>query len=328
MNQLPQNQYRLVAFATGCSIAVVLVLLVVGALSLANPSRGSVADEEPATRISDAAATVTPLIALGPTSAPPLVVTLPASTVGSIPTITPLVITPSSPLPVQATPIRIPQNSVRRLGNGPDALARYMPKGQVVLDGLVEEWGAESIPLTIAHFGAEEWSGPQDLSGAGWLGWNEERLFLAVNVIDDRYVQTQKSWEMFRGDSVEFWLDSDLAGDFDIAQGNFDDWQFGFSPGNFSTLPSEGVLYLPVRNATLHQQIFVAAQPNANGYTLEASIPWGLLSVQPQPGMVLGYAIDLSDNDDPLSAQQQTQVNHNPNFRFNVPTTFGNLVLE
>jgi hypothetical protein len=36
----------------------------------------------------------------------------------------------------------------------------------------------------------------------------------------------------------------------------------------------------------------------------------------------------LSDNNVPLTAQQQTQVNHNPNFEFQMPATFGNLILE
>lgn len=60
---------------------------------------------------------------------------------------------------------------------------------------------------------------------------------VVVRVRDDTPVQTQSGWEMFRGDSVELWLDTDLAGDFDTREGNADDWQFGFSPGNFQNLP-------------------------------------------------------------------------------------------
>ena len=146
--------------------------------------------------------------------------------------------------------------------------------------------------------------------------------------MDDAHVQTQHNWEMFRGDSVEFWIDADLEGDFDDAAGNGDDYQFGFSPGDFAGLIPEGVLYLPYRDALVNQQILVAAQPNSAGYALEAAVPWTVLRVQPGQGRVYGYSVDLSDNDVPFTAQQQTQVNQNPNFRFRMPATFGNLILE
>jgi hypothetical protein len=235
-----------------------------------------------------------------------------------IPTITPFV----PPPPTSALSGR------RRMGNGPDARARYLPISQFILDGDLNEWGGEGIPLTLPHFGVDQWRGPADLSGTAWVGWNENGLLLAVNVLDDTHVQTQRSWEMFRGDSVELWMDAELEGDFDVATANGDDYQFGFSPGNFADLPPEGVVYVPSRDATLNRQILVAARTHSAGYTLESAVPWAVLRVQPQQGRVFGYGVDLSDNDVPGTAQQQTQVNHNPNFQFQMPATFGNLVLE
>lgn len=203
-----------------------------------------------------------------------------------------------------------------------------MPAGEFVPDGQLTEWGTAGIPLTFAHLGPEEWTGPTDLSGTGWLGWDEQNLYLAAKVVDDVHVQTQTSWAMFRGDSVELWIDADLQDDFDKQQGDADDWQFGLSPGDFQALRPEGVVYIPVRDLNLNRQIVVNAQPDGSGYTLEASIRWSVLHVQPQHGMVLGYTIDLSDNDVPGTAQQQTEVTQNPRFEFNVPTTFANLILQ
>jgi len=244
----------------------------------------------------------------------------------NIPTVTPLILnTPvtQSPLPTTLSP-----TGRLRAGNGPDARARYVPALQFVLDGALNEWSGDGVPLTVPHFGVENWQGPRDLSGTAWLGWNENALLIAVNVVDDVHVQTQQGWDIFRGDSVELWIDADLEGDFDVAAGNADDYQFGFSAGDFAGLVPEGVVYIPYRDAAVNQQILVAAQPNSAGYTLEAAIPWGVLRAQPGQGRVFGYMVDLSDNDVPATAQQQTQVNDNPNFQFQMPATFGNLILE
>jgi hypothetical protein len=337
VNEPPPTPTALVAFAAGCGIAA-LILIAAAAFFFLSQNRRS-----PDTV---AGITATPTrILLKRTAEPdfltvtpaPMAVTVQPTSNDVIPTVTPIPPTPFTPSAPQPTATTVPLNETRvpltgnmrtRVGNGPDALARYMPAGNFVLDGALFEWGGDAIPLTFAHFGAEAWQGPDDLSGMGQLGWNEQYLYLAVTVRDEAHVQTQRGWEMYRGDSVELWLDTDLQGDFDMAVGNGDDWQFGFSPGDFARLAPEGVVYIPVRNAALNQQISVAAQPNATGYTLEAMIPWSVLQIQPGHGTVLGYTIDLSDNDVPGTAQQQTQVTHNPHFQFQIPTTFGNLVLE
>lgn len=267
----------------------------------------------------------------------------PPNTSAPIPTITPAPNPTALPVPVTqpaTTPditevpppptanVPIPSNIRLRVGNGPDALAPHFALGQFVLDGQLNEWASVGVPLTFAHFGADAWQGPQDLSGTGWLGWDDNNLLFAASVRDDTRVQTASSWEMFRGDSVELWIDADLQGDFDAAVGDGDDWQFGFSPGDFQRLAPEGVVYIPVRDASLNQQVGVEAKPAGDGYTLEARIPWSALRVRPQSGLVLGYTIDLSDNDVPGTAQQQTQVTEDPRFQFNLPATFGNLILQ
>lgn len=259
--------------------------------------------------------------------------------VTAIPSPAPVLITPiiptAPPPPVIVTPIIAtaipnppPDAGRRRLGNGPDAVAHYFQPGEFVLDGQLSEWSSGAVQLTVPNFGADAWQGPQDLSGTAWLGWDDNYLYFAAHVIDDIFVQTQNGWEMFRGDSVELWIDADLGGDFATAFGNADDWQFGFSPGDFASLPPEGVVYIPVRNSGLNRQIAVSAAPTGNGYSIEARIPWSTLGARRAHGQVIGYAVDLSDNDVPGTAQQQTQVTEDPNFQFNIPTTFGNLFLE
>ncbi|MGH2542253.1 MAG: sugar-binding protein, partial [Ardenticatenaceae bacterium] len=138
-------------------------------------------------------------------------------------------------------------------------------------------------------------------------------------------------YELYRGDAVELWIDADLAGDFEEAEANRtlqDDFQFAFSAGNFSTLRPEGVIYFPERDEAHNRQLRVRAEPLGNGYTLEASIPWSLLEVEPRENLVLGYAVVLNDNDTPPSEEPQTQIASNRETPFRRPLTLGNLVLS
>lgn len=359
-----ETRPNLLAFAGGCALGLA-VIAVGAAIFLLAPSffRSSV-PTPPAIALATAMATrlVTPSSVAAPASAATrtsVVTTLPTNTVvrtplpilaspvpngtvdpnAPIPTATPLAPTeviPTAVAPTGGATLVVPASvgptvaagTVRRVGNGPDAVAPYMAVNQFALDGQLSEWTGPGVPLAFAHYGVQNWSGPQDLSGTAWFGWNENGLMLAARVVDDQHVQTQRSWEMFRGDSVELWIDADLAGDFNDANGSADDWQLGLSPGDFANVEPEGVVYIPVRDANLNAQILVSASSAADGYTIEAFVPWSVVRVRPGRGLVLGYAVDLSDNDVPNTALQQTQVSEDPNLQFRVPTTFGNLELQ
>lgn len=234
--------------------------------------------------------------------------------------------TPVPTATATATPTPTPQGAFRR--NAPTLSAPVLSGASFTLDGRLNEWTWDGTPLIYVHFGNERWNGPQDLSGVGWLAWDKTALILAARVRDDAHVQTQIGRQLFRGDSVELWLDTDLIGDFEDERGNGDDWHLGFSPGDFRELRPEGTIYRPEDAEGSSHRIRVRAEPAAGGYTLEAVIPWDLLGVSPREGLALGYAIDLSDNDLPDTAEQQTQVASITDLRWNVPSTFGNLVLR
>lgn len=216
MNQTPSSHPGLIAFIVGGAFGLALLLIGVAAFLALNQTKSNTVDtvlaKTPSPTAVPATATASVLAEATPT-APVIFVTItpPAASVvvgtnAPIPSVTPLSVPPTL----------LPSQNVRlRSGNGPDLVALYMPAGEFVPDGQLTEWGTAGIPLTFAHLGPEEWTGPTDLSGTGWLGWDEQNLYLAAKVVDDVHVQTQTSWEMFRGDSVELWIDADLQDDFD-----------------------------------------------------------------------------------------------------------------
>lgn len=74
--------------------------------------------------------------------------------------------------------------------------------------------------------------------------------------------------------------------------------------------------------------ITVAARPSADGYTLEAAIPWYDLGIAPAPDLVIGLAVNANDNDHPGTAAQELMKSNVPGRRFGDPTTWGTLTLQ
>lgn len=233
-------------------------------------------------------------------------------------------LTPASPTPPILT------NTGPRVGNGPDARALLLTEGRgIELDGNLSEWDtSQPVPLLEPTMGRERWAGEADLSGVAYFAWDDEFLYLAVERTDEEHIQTRTVYELYRDDSIELWLDADLLGDLDEAAVNADDFQFAFSAGDFADLKAEGVAYYPDRNDRRNRQLRVRAEPLPTGYTMEISIPWAILAVEPSPGLVLGYAIVLNDNDSPVSNDPQTQIASNRQPPFEKPLTFGNLILS
>ena len=173
------------------------------------------------------------------------------------------------------------------------------------MDGGLNEWYANPVPITIGGdqmaYSKAKWKGDEDLSGTMWFYWDENYLYAAAEIVDDRFNQTKTGNGMWYGDHLEFYIDMDwkpgITGSFGKGQ-----FQFGFSPGNLQNtgdmlldLPPEVCVALPLDlNA---ETVKIAASKTEKGYAVEAAIPWKLLGVKPVKGMTLGVDFCISDTD-------------------------------
>ncbi|HEX8681837.1 MAG TPA: sugar-binding protein, partial [Ardenticatenaceae bacterium] len=239
-------------------------------------------------------------------------------------------IPPPTPEPTATSaPILLPEGP-----NGPNAFAGLRDRDRRInVDGTLNDWdGITPVSVTSLVFeeqGTEPYTGLTDLSGQARLAWDEQNLYLAIDRTDDVFVQNTESYELYLGDSIELWIDTDLYGDQNVAEANGDDFHLAFSPGDFDRRRAEGVVYDPgAREQGRNEQLRVRAFPTSGaGYQLEVSIPWRVLGVEPREGLELGYAVALNDNDNPSISQQQTQVSTTRQVPFNRPQTFGTLIL-
>jgi hypothetical protein len=178
-------------------------------------------------------------------------------------------------------------------------------------------------------FGADKWTDAADLSGSLMAGWDNNNLYLAVPVVDNRYVQLTSGENLFLGDSLEVLLDANLPVDYYDRNLNGDDYQIGISPGN----PQPGsnpqaYLWFPKSKAGGLSQVKIAAVPTSNGYIVEAAIPWSVFGISPVSGQHYGFAVSISDDDNADKAIQQTMVSNISKRILTDPTSWGDLTLS
>jgi hypothetical protein len=182
------------------------------------------------------------------------------------------------------------------------------PDPPPAVDGQLEDWAGVPGALTLnrheqATWGGSAWKSPADLSAKVWIAWRQDMLYLAADVTDDKIRQTQRGSGIWKGDCIQLYLD--VAPDEEATRSHFGKGQFqlAFSPGNFqktgdslSDCPPEAYCFKPADLAL--KGAVVAAQQTDHGYTLEAGIPWALLSVKlPAVGMAVNLEVAVFDTD-------------------------------
>lgn len=192
------------------------------------------------------------------------------------------------------------------------------------IDGDLREWQGASYAVAGLVYGHEAWTGAGDLSGELRAAWDAGRLYLALDITDDRFVQESVGRLLYQGDSAELWLDAELAGDFDDGGMSADDNHIGASPGRPGSLFTQSYRWAPGEGAINDE---LAAARTDRGYTLEWAVPWSELRATPGDGAAFGFTVCLSDNDLDGAQEQQSMVCLHGTRRHNDPPSWGTLIL-
>ncbi|MCA9927247.1 MAG: hypothetical protein KC419_02165, partial [Anaerolineales bacterium] len=199
------------------------------------------------------------------------------------------------------------------------------------IDGSLADW-PDAVPILSAFrvYQDDNWDGTEDVTAVWRLGWDNTNLYLGITVIDNTLVQINTGNQLFRGDSVSVQLDTSAA-DASTTVVSTDDYQIDFSPGNFATLPAAVFRFQGTDSGqmldALGHGIQVASQQTTDGYVLEAAVSWLDINTQPEAGMILGAALNVTDNDTPETAVQEVFYSHVSTRTFRDPTSWGTLTL-
>ena len=189
----------------------------------------------------------------------------------------------------------------------------YRPDPPISVDGSLQEWA--TVPgihiLNRADqlvFAADKWDGAADLSGQVRFAWRPEGLFVAAEVKDDTFRNSGAGFDMFRGDHLELFIDTQ-PGDKKRATR----YQFGISPGNlddprpadaFGRINPEVYRFNPQPGRSSVNAL-VDGKRTADGWNVEALIPWSELDLpQAKKGLRLWVGVALCDRDQAANAQE------------------------
>ncbi len=260
-----------------------------------------------------------PTLTIPPSVTPPI-----------IQTATPVEASPTFELAATALPTLTPgagsQTPSQRPGPSVEAFYLASPPN---IDGQLDEWNLIPVLANSVVYGSSAHSGLADLSANFMVGWDENYLYLAATVTDDVYAQSAGGRQLFRGDSLEILLDTDLSSDYFVAGLSPDDFQLGISPGSAAPGQSpEAYLWYPRSIEGSRPEVKIAARATSEGYQIEAAIPWKVFEMNPVEGRRYGFGFAVSDNDNTAADVQQSMVSNVPTRRLTAPTTWGNLVLR
>jgi hypothetical protein len=232
--------------------------------------------------------------------------------------------------PSEGTPQQPPAPTVTLPATPEGAVATYASAAPQV-DGALDDWpDGPTIRSAYRVYAYDGWDGSSDLDATWRLSWDEGRLYVAVQVVDDTHVQTQEGPLVYQGDSVE--LQIDINPEAGATRVNPATTQVILSPGDFASIPPSAARFRGTEGGDLPHtpghSIDVAARQTPDGYVLEAAIPWANLNLTPAAGMRLGMALNANDNDTPGVARQEVMLSSAEGRTLTNPATWGTLILQ
>lgn len=271
------------------------------------------------------------------TPPPPVVVTSTPEAPTAAPTETPTIIADTPTVTVTSTstaatvptvaPVFITPVGGGQIRPGGYFVAQYLST-KPVLDGNWDEWTTTQYPAGYITYGYDQWTGENDLASSFRVGWDSQYLYVAAKVKDDVYAQNAQYHDIYKGDSLEILLDTDLYGDYYYDELSSDDYQLGISPGRPDVNGvREAYLWYPYRIAGPRPEVQIAAVKDVGLYRVEIAIPWALFGTTPSVGRHYGFAFSVSDNDIVISNVQESMASSVAGRHLTHPMSWGELVL-
>ncbi|MCK5810579.1 MAG: hypothetical protein KAH00_05790 [Cocleimonas sp.] len=161
-----------------------------------------------------------------------------------------------------------------------------------------------------------------DLSANWRSSWDEDHLYLWVDVRDEKIVQD--SPHTWADDSIEVYLDLDNSRRIKYDGNN--DLKLSFRMKD-NTVTIEGIKpSTRARNISKNIGFIMTELPK--GYRLEAAIPWETLNVKPRLNQHIGFEIQVNDDDTGKHRDGKIAWNAKVDKAWKNPKMFGGLVLK
>ena len=176
--------------------------------------------------------------------------------------------------------------------------------GPMIMDGQLNGWPGRP-PERIAPDRLTNGRDSKGVEASFKVCWDEDALYLLVNVTDPTPMQNQRSGaDLWAADGIELFLGSEAIDE--AGPLRFTDRQILIGAGR-----PDGKGQFHIVNAPHQPTVTMAVVPAAasNGYTLEVAIPWNLVGVEPKEGLGLLFDLAVDDSSDGTTRNCQLMWN-------------------
>jgi hypothetical protein len=183
---------------------------------------------------------------------------------------------------------------------GEDLVIDVLRGTPYAIDGDLSDWNLGAMTPAVLdveeqlNSGQASWDGPDDLSGEFYLLWDDENIYIAVEVKDDKLSQNKTGGNIWNADCIEIFFSTLNA----VPTGDHSEhYQYGFDfkeqTWNWCNIDSAGQSAI--------DYLEIGASLTADGYICEASIPYREITpLDWSVGSFIGFhpVIDDTDNGD------------------------------
>ena len=161
-----------------------------------------------------------------------------------------------------------------------------------IIDGNKEKWDFTSKEQVInkaeqAFLNPGKWKSPEDLSAAFDLAADDKNLYIGVDVKDDNFFPENKIVNGKYGDEANIFIS--------FADPREDSLFMNVNCFQFRLMPGKDKVYIGETPLKGSKAIF---KQTANGYFMEASIPFSEFKFVPQKGAMICFDFSILDADD------------------------------
>lgn len=206
----------------------------------------------------------------------------------------------------------------------PPRITRTMKKfgGQLTPDGKLDEW---KNALQLAQLNPKV--NGDDASGMSYLAWDEQNLYLALDMRDNEMLNKRPRPKLYQQDSIELFVSTDPR-EKDSGYGP-NDFQMFIAPTSGEGIPIAAVLtdreqgvMTDLKDPRFH------AGKLPKGWVIELAIPWSTFGdFRPRPGAKLALEIRVNDADTSHERWKVDPVD-NQGYSPEDPTSWSYLLLE
>ena len=191
------------------------------------------------------------------------------------------------------------------------------------IDGDLSDWNLEAMTPAVldapaqVYTGQASWTGPADCSGKFYLLWDDKKIYIAVQVKDDKLSMNKTDGNIWNADCIEVFFGTTNA----VAP-HAEHYQYGFNANaqkwNWCNMDSAGQV--------LPDYLEVASKRTPDGYVCEASIEYGRISALTfAPGNTLGFHPCIDDTD---ATDRELQITWTGREAHDQSLGFGYLILS